>query len=244
MSAYLYEGPGASLRSLNQTEKMLRDFDSSLKIKRLDPCALIETDWYEDCRLFVMPSGADLPYVRALKGAGNQKIKNYVENGGAYLGICAGSYYAGSFVDFAKDTPLSVQGKRELAFFKGTVKGPVLAPYDYNSHKGAVAATLTWQGGAPFEENSTFVTFYSGGGYFCEAHDKAKVLATYEEGHAAIIMTQVGKGRALLSGVHFEYTPEPFDVEDPYLQKLLPAFIRGETKRQALSRHLLHLTLG
>ena len=161
--------------------------------------------------MFVLPGGADIPYTKWLNGKGNEKIRTYVEKGGSFLGICAGSYYAGNFVEFALGTPLEVKGVRELAFFPGTVKGPILAPYDYETSSGVRAAKISWKGGAPFKTNSTFVVYYNGGGYFAEAarEEHTKILASYSLGNdfPAIIEIQVGKGKAILSGVHFEYDP-------------------------------------
>ena len=64
--------------------------------------------WTEDAALFIMPGGADIPYTRKLNGKGNQIIKNYLANGGKYLGICAGSYYGSSSIEFAAGTKTEV----------------------------------------------------------------------------------------------------------------------------------------
>ena len=48
----------------------------------------------------VMPGGADRPYCAALNGEGNRRIRAFVEAGGAYLGLCAGAYYASQRVEF------------------------------------------------------------------------------------------------------------------------------------------------
>lgn len=64
---------------------------------------------------------------KKLNGKGNKQILDFVHSGGTYVGICAGSYYGGAFCEFDRNGPLQVLGSRELGFFPGTVRGPVLA---------------------------------------------------------------------------------------------------------------------
>ncbi len=42
----------------------------------------------ESVKALVVPGGADLYYVEKLNGEGNRLIREYVEAGGIYLGIC------------------------------------------------------------------------------------------------------------------------------------------------------------
>ena len=227
---YLYAGPGASASYFGH-------FTSTLK-KCIHPSYCIEpilahqvksSDWQDKAALFVMPGGADVPYMKALNGTGNAKIISYVENGGAFLGICAGSYYAGAFVDFAKETALEVRGARELSFFPGIVKGPHLASYDYHSMKGALAASIHWTDLFQPHCSAQCTLFYNGGGYFVDAYktERTKVLATYSplnashtDDHAAIIECSVGHGTALLSAVHFEYDPFYKPIKTPLQESI------------------------
>jgi glutamine amidotransferase-like uncharacterized protein len=163
-----------------------------------------------------MLGGADLPYCRLLNGNGNEKISSFVYAGGHYLGICAGSYYAGAFVEFAKGTDLEVLGKRELSFFPGVVQGPTFSPFAYSSTVGMRLVKLF----TSFSLEPVFC-FYQGGGHFClpEQNNRIEVIARYSEAEGqppAIVHCSVGKGSALLSGVHFEY--------DPNLMKRTPHF--------------------
>ncbi len=50
--------------------------------------------------IFIVPGGAMRDYLPAWGKAGTQAIRDFVNNGGIYIGICAGSYVAGrSFND-------------------------------------------------------------------------------------------------------------------------------------------------
>ena len=148
------------------------------------------------------------------------------------MGICAGAYFAGNYVDFAQGTDIEVLGNRELGFFPGAVIGPNLAPFDYTCASGARAAKVG---------NST--VYYNGGGYFAGADGIAgvEVLGRYEDGKAAIVSCRVGLGRAILSGVHFEYDPELLCLEDPQHREILPELRAGNRERIELIKWLLNL---
>ena len=111
------------------------------EVKTTNSAELVAGRWMNSCSLLVMPGGRDLPYVAQLHGTGNQHIRDFVKNGGSYLGICAGGYYGCSFVQFAKGNPqFEVIGSRELSFYPGIAEGPVFPNFSYTSHQGAMAA--------------------------------------------------------------------------------------------------------
>ncbi|MGK5595560.1 MAG: BPL-N domain-containing protein [Parachlamydiaceae bacterium] len=240
----IYSGPGAlkaGIQHLMTTlNKVLRD---SIEIETIGYKGLVENNWEKQTSLFILPGGADVPYVKYLTGIGNAKIRAFIEKGGAFLGICAGSYYASSFVEFALDSPLEVRGKRELSFFQGAVKGPILKPYSYSSHEGSLASPIIWSFPERFNQNQQFVLFYSGGGYFdlAENTPSTNILATYalQGFYPAIIECKVGKGTALLSGVHFEYDASLLNPQDPFLCDIIPTLSAHESERLQLTAYLL-----
>lgn len=50
-----------------------------------------------------------------------------MSEGGSYLGLCAGAYYAASQVQFEPGSALQVVGDRELGFFRGIARGAAVA---------------------------------------------------------------------------------------------------------------------
>jgi glutamine amidotransferase-like uncharacterized protein len=69
-----------------------------------------------------------------------------------------------------------------------------------------------------------------------------KVLARYKEltnSPAAIILCYVGKGKALLSGVHFEQRIADLLSHNPYHQIIAPRLLLAEEKRKAVFADLL-----
>ena len=177
---------------------------------------VISRRWIGAADLFVLPGGRDLPYVEALHTEVTAAIRDYVAGGGRFIGICAGAYFASAYVEFDKGGPLQVLGDRALKFFPGKAVGPAFAPFRYNSEDGAKILPVH---GA----SERFVSHcYYNGGCFFDAPDAARkvssankdkpshasqydVFATYDNGRAAIVRCHVGKGVALLSGVHFEH---------------------------------------
>lgn len=159
----------------------------------------------EQVSILIMPGGRDKPYHAYLKGTPNQKIRKFVEEGGTYFGICAGAYYGCSRVEFDKGFPLEVCEDRELCFFKGSAIGPAYGKgtFEYGSEKGSRLAKLGMN-------EKEFYAYYNGGPYFDGDFTNIKVLARYLDlpgEPAAIIECAVGKGKAILSGVHLESQP-------------------------------------
>lgn len=241
MKTYIYNDHGVNIESLKNTISLIEDVVGA-DVQLINHQAVICGLWTQDASLIIMPGGADLGYVEKLNGKGNAVIKRYVEEGGTYLGICAGAYYASKSIEFDIGGELEVCGDRELAFFPGKSVGPYLAKYDYLSQSGARLAQLTLND--EFSDKHA-VVYYNGGGYFADAETakNTQVLAWYKteyaNSQAAIVRVKVGKGYAILSGVHFEYSPELMDNSDKYLSPLIPELDKANASRTRLVHQLL-----
>lgn len=158
--------------------------------------------------IFVMPGGADVLYCAKLNGAGNDNIRAYVEEGGTYLGVCAGAYYACKSIEWHKDRNDEIVGKRELAFVNAAAVGSI--------PELAVLYDLTLQSAAVIDLEGNSV-YYHGGPYFRLNNKSTDVLARYALPFdaPAIVRRNVGEGQVVLSGVHFEVGPEQL-VKHPY----------------------------
>ena len=224
---YLYAGLGAGSDSVRHTLHTLHDQLPWYLIKTLDAHELISGQWCDDAAAFVMPGGADIFYAKRLKGKGNQVISQYVQTGGVYIGICAGAYYAAEQVCFDDGKGFQVKESRELAFISGAARGPVSGSYDASSYEEAVVTDLEGCfGTGPF--------FLNGGPSFQEGGEILARYAQYDQ-RPAIVYTSYGQGKALLSGVHFEYAPDKLDSQDPFLARLMPRLKEGDSlRRQAM----------
>ena len=168
---------------------------------------------FDDAVLFVMPGGADLPFCKALNGAPNKRIRRFVEEGGVYLGICAGAYYGCREIAFHAGTDGAICGARELKFVDAVAVGslPQLTDgvaYDATPRSAAAVEIRTTDRLTPTAV--TFYAHYHGGCRFdfgTATSAEAQILAVYTgiEGAApAIVSSRVGKGTAILTGVHLE----------------------------------------
>jgi glutamine amidotransferase-like uncharacterized protein len=156
----------------------------------------------DNAKLLIMPGGADLYLCEKLNGIGNEKIRSFVKNGGSYLGICAGAYYACSSLDWNDG---EIDGSRELAFYEGTCTGPV---YKWVEDKNNVY-NGSWIQAVEIKTNdATLVTHYNGGGIFSEPNTHSvDVIARYSSlpnTPPAVISGTFGKGRYILSSPHIE----------------------------------------
>ncbi|MEE3003785.1 MAG: BPL-N domain-containing protein, partial [Pseudomonadota bacterium] len=236
---YIYSDDGVSPESLSHTLSFFKKVaSSSYKIKTLDAENLITQKWQKNTALLVMPGGADIPYTKKLNGLGNKIIKEYVSNGGKFLGICAGSYFGSNKIEFDKNGPLEVIGTRELAFFPGTAIGPVLGQFKYRSNYGAKAADITYKG-------KKLAVFYNGGPYFSlPTKDKnTDILAYYDNKEQllpAILKVKVGSGEVILSGVHFEYDASKLNKENEFLKNIIPKLVTDDAKRLELGEYILN----
>ena len=239
---YIYADEGVSPESLNHTLLFFKNLASkSYNIRTLNADKLITQKWQKNTALLVIPGGADLPYTRKLNGLGNKIIKEYVQHGGKFLGICAGSYFGSGSVEFDKNGPLEVVGSRELAFFPGAAIGPILGEFKYRSNYGAKAADITYRG-------TKLSVFYNGGPYFLlPKEDKnTEILAYYdikEQLLPAILKVGFGGGEVILSGVHFEYDVKRLNQENKFLKNIIPKLVIDNSKRLELGKSILH-TLG
>lgn len=184
--------------------------------------AIIKEPWTASCALFVIPGGADLGYCRTLNGEGNRKITQFINRGGAYLGLCAGGYYGSQRCEFMiGDKLMEVVGDRELGLFPGTCRGLAFPGFVYHSEAGARAAELKVNkeafaitgGNLP----ETVRSYFNGGGVFVDAEKfkerGVEVLASYTEslnvdsgsGTAAVVYRKIGDGHIVLTGPHPEY---------------------------------------
>ena len=186
-----------------------RDFFGTENVALCKAPDVIDGTALQDCDLFIMPGGADLPYCRALNGAGNARIRAYVEAGGTYLGICAGAYYGCLDIAYHTGRADEITGARELALIDATAYGslPELAGYYDETLGTATWARLIGAGG------NACHSFYHGGCAFDVRDPDAEILARFADlpnQPPAIIARQVGQGRAILSGVHIEARPHHF----------------------------------
>lgn len=217
MQILVYSDEGVSGPSLR---KLCKSLEQDLKkdiytVVRKNAEEILKEDWESTTTLFIIPGGRDIEYLRKLKKEGCDKISRYVENGGKYLGICAGAYFAAGAIEFEKGGELEVCGERFLKFYPNLAVGPALGLNKYrpDSEAGAEIVEISFAGQKTF-------SYYNGGCYFEGPNSKdVKVLGSYQtfQPKAAVVCRKVGNGQVLLTGVHLEYALE--DSREPPRRK-------------------------
>ncbi len=237
MKVLIYADEGVSSFSLQETLKTFRMRYAN--VETVDHKVLRNSDWEKETSLLIIPGGRDIPYDRKLKGKGTAKIRKFVEEGGNFLGICAGAYFASAEVIFEKGTFLEVHEKRELSFFPGAAVGTLYphSPFVYESEEGSHASSVTFKG----EELNLY---YNGGCTFkdAEKYPRITVLARFHDAadQPAIIHCKVGKGSTILSGVHFEVSQKNLKKEG-CKQKMIDRLKSSDSKRDRLIASLMSL---
>ncbi len=216
----IYNDSGAHPRGVELLVRSLKEelIDSISQIDFIDRHDLIGEKWQDSCQVLIFPGGRDIPYQQALYGLPNQNIRKFVEMGGSYLGLCAGAYYASCEIEFESGTPLEIIESRQLSLFPGIARGPAygVGRFRYSSEEGALIAKILLTIEAEQDQDSDIIphnlaaSYYNGGCSFinAETYPNTTVLARYadlKDKPAAIIECNVGAGKAILSGIHFEY---------------------------------------
>jgi len=243
----VYVDLGVDGAGLKHTVKSLQqEIDpSQYRIRRMDSKALKSENWEKETALLIISGGRDVYYHEALDGPGTSKIRRFVEEGGSYLGICAGAYFGAEAIEFEKGGSSEVCAMRSLRFFPGVAEGPVYGKNKYRSGElqGLEAARVSWK-------DDHFHVYYNGGCQFIGAHEVpgVAVLSSYlelEGDPAAVISCQIGKGKAVLSGIHLEYSAPALHRDNPYIQKIYGLLEKGELqRREAFRETLTHLSIG
>lgn len=225
-----------------------------LQVRRIfAPEICASDDWHASTALLALPGGADRFYAEQLGGVGNASIQRYLQAGGAFLGVCAGAYYTSARIVFEAGTPGEIRAPRELALFAGTAQGSLhelAAPYALDHLRCAAVVTLRAIGGA--HDSSLGHALYWGGPQFVPDPDASyRPLLSYvlPDGREALaaVRTEIGRGRAVLSGVHAEVLGAQFPIEvsrygaDSYEHGMHVSeqLTRVEAERRQVWQHLL-----
>jgi glutamine amidotransferase-like uncharacterized protein len=242
----IYNDEGAGSRSVEETyNRLVTTVDeATTRVLVVNADYVVACDWQKDTALFVMPGGRARPYYTALAakwmeeevpkgqqrrlqdiGVGNTKIKEMVEkHGGSYFGICAGAYYGVAETVFESGGRHEILDPGALNFYEGVAQGPAygLNRFEYNSEAGSQLARLSSEKFA----TAGIRSYFNGGCYFpSDGGTSSEVLATYdglEDGrNAAVVGVTCGKGRAVLSGAHIEYSASAFGITAAVRKELL-----------------------
>jgi glutamine amidotransferase-like uncharacterized protein len=88
----IYEGPGSGAAGIRNVENRIKQLDGA-EVVRLSPEEMGTRD-LSGFDLVVFSGGSGSGQSKAIGDAGRDNVRKYVEQGGAYMGVCAGAYLA------------------------------------------------------------------------------------------------------------------------------------------------------
>ena len=174
------------------------------------------------CSVLIVPGGQTALCVAALGVRGFERIREFVTDGGGYVGICAGAYIAARRVevpgrpqglDIIEIKNVRSAGTEVRTIFVTQPDHPIVEGYG----RGAVTAPLQiWYQNGPL----------------IEAGEGVETLAVYEDGSAAVVCSTYGEGRVVIFSPHPEGSLEGgVDAQEHGTLRLLGnavAFASGE----------------
>jgi len=208
----LFNGTGTSPNDVAAVETLLKG-------KRLDYATVNSAQMrgmseaqLASHRLLIIPGGNYITMGRSFTPAATENIRNAVQGGLNYLGICAGGLLAGA-------------GPYNNLNLTGGVRFDFYAVVNRGIHKTNVAITGV---GAP-----TLDQYWEDGPQFT---GWGAVVGKYPDGTPAVVEETIGKGWVILCGVHPEAPANwrggmtittPASVDHAYAQTLIEAALNG-----------------
>jgi glutamine amidotransferase-like uncharacterized protein len=210
----LFNGAGTSPNDVTAIEALL-DRDhlnySTVNSRQLNQLSASELRKY---RLLIVPGGNFVEIEHSLNSSATANVRDSVQNGLNYLGICAGAFFAGNSSGYNNLNLTSGVGFR---FYSAEDKG---------IRRAAVAIALA---GAP-----TLDQYWEDGP---QLSGWGAVVGKYPDGTPAIVEGTFGSGWVMLAGVHPE-APEkwrrgltfttPVSADHDYARSLIRAALHRE----------------
>mgnify|MGYP006272788537 CR=1 FL=1 len=213
---YLYAGQGAAsyLLLLEGLRASLKD-SAEFEIRTFDSDFIRQTGRFdpETVQAIILPGGARPQYDKTLGAHGFGLIRDFVLNGGTFLGVCAGAYYASKSFEWQPGGLPPVRKNPGLDFFNGLARGPLPNAVDhdkgYDSWYDLGLLTTSLHNQNRGRQDVSGQCIYWGGPLFKAQESRAemKVLASVEVAGArepAILKIPFGQGQAIVSNIHPE----------------------------------------
>ncbi|MCK5148306.1 hypothetical protein KAR48_16230 [bacterium] len=195
----LYSDDGAAEDCVVATKNMLEWCGYSVSLIQAED---INNNDITPFLAILLPGGNMYQYSLDISSIGKEKIRTYIKNGGAYIGICGGAYFTGQQV-FWQGNVLNMES---LGIVPGDTYGPMdnIAPYP-EGIMCRIDIDNTHPITASFE-NIFQIAYWYGPKFILQENANIDILGRYYKGdYPAILAYEYGEGRIFLSGVHPEY---------------------------------------
>ncbi len=183
--------------------------ENGYKYKSVSSAEIKSGSFAMDTQLLIMPGGESITYLKTLQDLGAKNIRNFVDKGGSFAGICAGAYYATSYRKGGVAT-----GKYGIGLLEGTA-------YDgtRSGEPGFIEGMMSFDVFVKGIASRLQIILLLGPAFYYDAKEAAKkqieVLARFTDHKSpAMIRFQYGKGRVFLAGPHAEIEEDRTDWQD------------------------------
>jgi hypothetical protein len=181
--AFVYKGYGACTDGCHQAA-----YQMALKAG-FDPVYVGPHDQvdFSEASLWLQPGGHSSQVMTTMDPAMQTALNKFVENGGAYVGFCAGAFSATKLVGTT-----NING---FGIFPG-----LTTLYDFDAQAGIIPTQ--WNGKQRY-------VYWEGGPYISEIPaGLAEATAFYPNGQIAAARSSYGKGKVYITGMHPEAPQE------------------------------------
>jgi biotin--protein ligase len=196
----LYAGGPTSESSRESLARMFSWMNASVTV--LSGSAIREGE-LENYDLVVIPGGYAPDFINDIGARGLDQIRNFTSNGGSFIGICAGAYFAADYIIWQ-----GLPTEYRLDLFDGAAVGAIdeIAPWP-NYEMCTISVNQNSELIDLSIEPANHTVMYFGGPYFLPNDpNEIEILATYDiNDEAAMIAFEYGQGRVFLSGPHPEW---------------------------------------
>ena len=198
-SVALYTDKGTWNDSVRAAESMFQWMNHT--VKRVD-AAYFNNKKLNDFQIICIPGGDMYQYSQDISSTGKAKIVNFVRDGGGYLGICGGAYFASEEVVWqGNQLPMT-----PLGMFSGTASGPINEIIPYPNY--TICQVNIVNSSHPITQSgasSEWMLYYWGPMFIPNEDSNVTILGSYDSvDQPAMLSFQHGLGRVFLIGMHPE----------------------------------------
>lgn len=198
--AIVYGGVGAC------TDDCVAGAVEAARVAGLDPIVVdpntFSPEMLEDAVIWIQPGGKSRNAANAMGSKMLSHIKEFIRNGGGYVGFCAGAFLSTPKIGTSTTKGLGiVSGKTIL--YKGNRTYPSIEKVNFVTAEGVKTKDIYWEGGP----------------YFTSLGKGVEVMARYSRtNQISSVRTVFGKGRVAVTGDHPE-APEWWRTSSNLLDK-------------------------
>lgn len=196
----LYSDEGVAESCIKASKNMFEWMGYSVKLVTSD---YINNENLDNFSIICFPGGNMYQYSQNISSPGKEKIRNFISDGGGYIGICGGAYFTGEKV-FWQGNQLPME---PLAIFPGTTRGPideialypncVMCEVDIVNHSHPITES---------EQDSVWIQYCYGPMLLPNEDANVEILGESEIGDKPVIVAfEYGHGKVFIIGTHPEF---------------------------------------